>query len=115
MTSISSFHTSHNNIEEQIEALERLVNVCLKHQGGGTYPIIDFLLGLYNGHTWRPDMQLLSGRIDDGHFEDVINVMRLYRETRVEPHTFFTDGENLFRELASYSHPVKLDDMPSNS
>lgn len=108
MTGISAIETRRKLIEEQFQALERLVNLCLRHQGGGTYPIIDFLLGMYNGHLYRPDMQLLSGRIDHDHFEDVIRVMRLYRSTGREPHTFFENGEELFRQLASMSRPVKV-------
>lgn len=108
---MTNFSTSHSNLDaqgEQINALHRLVNWCLRHQGGSTFPIIDFLLGMYNGHIWRPDMQLLSGRIDDEHFDDVIKVMRLYRFNRLEPHTFFENGDEVFRALASLTKRVKL-------
>lgn len=106
---MTNFSTSHTNIDtqgEQIKALHRLVYLCLRHQGGGTFPIIDFLLGMYNGYVWSPDMQLLSRRIDDDHFEDVIKVMWLYRSTGLEPHTFFDNGEDLFRELSYMSKRV---------
>lgn len=109
MTGISATNTNPHIPEEQVKALQRLVALCLRHQGGGTFPIIDFLMGMHNGHLWRPDVQLLSGRIDDNDFEDVIQVMRLYRASGREPHTFFTDGEKLFRELAAHTQPVKLD------
>lgn len=106
---MSNFSTSHTYIDtqgEQIKALHRLVNLCLRHQGGGTFPIIDFLMGMYNGHVWCPDMQLLNRRIDDNHFEDVLQVMRLYRSTGREPQTFFDNGEELFRELSYMSKRV---------
>lgn len=92
---------------EQVEALERLVSLCLGHRGGGTYPVIDFLMSMYDGECYRPDMQLLSRRIDAQHFEDVLKVMRLYRATGKEPHTFFVDGQALFERLASFTAPVK--------
>lgn len=91
----------------QVEALGRLVSLCLSHRGGGTYPIIDFLMSMYDGEYYRPDMQLLSRRIDAQHFEDVLSVMRLYRATGMEPHTFFTDGQALFERLASFTAAVK--------
>jgi len=108
MTTSSTSHQSINNPNAQIEALHRLVTICLRHQGGGTYPIIDFLMGMYNGQRWRPNMQLLSGRIDDGYFEDVLQVMRLYRLTRMEPHTFFDNGVEIFRELSTLTKPVRF-------
>jgi len=96
-----------NELSEQIEALGRLVSICLSHRGGATYPLIDFLMGMYDGECYRPDMQLLSRRIDTQPFEDVLRVMRLYRATGREPHTFFTDGQALFQRLASFTAPVK--------
>jgi hypothetical protein len=94
-------------LAEQVEALGRLVSLCLSHRGGGTYPIIDFLMSMYDGENYRPDMQLLSRRIDAQPFEDVLKVMRLYRATGKEPHEFFKDGGALFERLASFTAPVK--------
>lgn len=94
-------------LAEQVEALGRLVALCLGHRGGGTYPIIDFLMSMYDGECYRPDMQLLSRRIDVQPFEDVLKVMRLYRATGKEPHTFFRNGQALFERLASFTDPVK--------
>ena len=67
------------------QAIQALVGVCVRHRGGGTYPIIDFLLGLYNGDLWKPDMQFLCRRIDDDQFELVVKAMRLTRQTDRRP------------------------------
>lgn len=108
MTQNSLPHSNPDSFQERIQALHRLVTLCLRHQGGGTMPIIDFLLGMYNGIVWRPDLQLLCGRIDDNHFNDVLSVMKLYRSSRIEPHTYFDNGDEVFRTLASFTKRVKL-------
>jgi hypothetical protein len=63
------------------QAVQTLVEVCVLHQGGSTYPIIDFLLGLYNGKLWKPDMQLLCRGIDSEHFDLVLKAMKFIRQT----------------------------------
>jgi len=99
--------TLNNSQDDGVRALQRLVTLCLRHQGGSTFPIIHFLMSLYNGEYYRPDMQLLCGRVDDGHFDDVVQVMRLYRSNRVEPHVYFKDGSQKFERLASMVRPIK--------
>lgn len=77
------------------EAIQTLAELCVHHQGGSTIPIIDFLLGLYNGELWKPDMQLLCRRIDDDHFQLVLDAMVFTRRTNTEPHVLFERGEEL--------------------
>lgn len=84
-------------------ATQSLIDTCLLHQGGSTYPIIDFLLSLYNGSLWKPDMQSLCWRIDNENFELVLEAMKFYRQTAVEPHMLFTHGHSLFEKLKTIS------------
>lgn len=78
------------------QAIQSLAEACVRHHGGGTVPLIDFLLGLYNGGTWKPDMQLLCRRIDDEHFDLVLKAMKFIRQTNMEPHELFAQGNALF-------------------
>lgn len=84
------------------EAIQTLVDVCLQHRGGSTYPIINFLLGLYNGELWKPDMQLLCRRIDTEHFNLVLESMRFIRQNNMEPHEIFVHGDKLFDRLKEF-------------
>jgi len=81
-------------------AVKRLLDKCNSHQGGGTGPINSFLLSLYNGGTWAPDMQLLCSRIDKADFEDVILVMQGYAKRAIELHMYFLRGDTLFESIA---------------
>jgi hypothetical protein len=63
------------------QAAWRLFEAC-RHCGGSTVPIASFLTSLYNAHYARPDAYLLCRRIDDNHFDDVMAVMRWFREAR---------------------------------
>lgn len=98
---------SSNSLHDRVQALVRLVNVCLQHQGGSTIPIIHFLMGLYDGEHYRPDMQLLCARVEEEHFDDILQVMQLFRSTRMEPHLYFKNGDQIFKKLASMVRPVK--------
>ena len=89
-------------------AVKRLLDKCNAHQGGGTWPINHFLLSLYNGGVWAPDMQLLCYRIDEADFDDVIVVMRGYAKWARELHTFFVDGDTLFESIAPRVRMRKL-------
>lgn len=84
------------------QAIRALVE-AVGHRGGSTYPIIDFLLGLYNGELWKPDMQLLCRRIDREHFELVLQAMRFVRQTDKEPHELFVQGNKIFDVLKGYA------------
>ncbi len=85
------------------QAIQALVDVCIQHRGGSTYPIIDFLLGLYNGELWKPDMQLLCRRIDTKHFDLVLKAMMFIRQTNKEPHELFVHGNKLFDRLKEFA------------
>ena len=84
------------------QAVARLLELCIWHQGGGTVPIADFLISLYNADYARPDTYLLCRRIDDDHFTDVINVMMWFRDApgRMDVHRIFgKDGDRLMKLL----------------
>jgi len=81
------------------QATKRLLDRCNEHQGGSTYPINAFLLSLYNGRCWAPDMQLLCNRIDKEAFEDVVAVMRGYSTRGTELHGYFVNGDKLFEGI----------------
>jgi len=61
------------------QAAWRLFEAC-RHQGGSTRPIAAFLVSLHNAEFACPDAYLLCRRIDDAHFDDVIAVMRWFRQ-----------------------------------
>lgn len=84
-------------------AIQTLAEFCVWHQGGGTYPLIDFLLSLYDGETWKPNMRLVCCRVDDEHFELVLKAMKFTRQTNIEPHALFTRGSELFKFLQRFS------------
>jgi hypothetical protein len=81
-------------------AVKRLLDKCNSHQGGGTWPINAFLLSLYDGGTWAPNMQALCYRIDKADFEDVIALMQDYANRARELHTYFVRGDKLFESIA---------------
>lgn len=100
------------------EAIQALVDACLQHRGGSTYALVDFLLGLYNGELWKPDMQLLCRRIDTKHFS-LILAMRFIRQTNMEPHELFVYGGKLFDRLKEFAprwvvDPIEHDDQRSS-
>ena len=84
------------------QAAARLFALCFRHQSGGTRPIAEFLVSLYNADYARPDMYLLCRRIDDNHFEAVVSVMGWFRDLHGgnDIHAIFgVDGEPLMTEL----------------
>lgn len=85
------------------EAIRALVAVCFQHQGDSTYPLTGFLLGLYNGALWKPDMQLLCRRTEDKHFSFVLDAMKFVRQTNMEPHEVFVHGSGLFERLKEFA------------
>jgi len=84
------------------QAAWRLFEAC-RHMGGSTYPIVDFLVSLYNAEYARPDAYLLCRRISDEHFDDVITVMLWFREARPSGfdlhHIFGSAGTAVMMEL----------------
>jgi hypothetical protein len=84
------------------QAVVRLLALCFRHQSGGTRPIAEFLVSLYNANYARPDMYLLCRQIDDDHFDDVLLVMGWFRDLqgRSDIHVIFGNaGDVLMREL----------------
>ena len=85
-----------------VQAAVRLFALCFRHQSGGTRPVAEFLISLYNANYARPDMYLLCRRIDDEHFADVLSVMGWFRDLqgRGDIHDIFGNyGEALMKEL----------------
>lgn len=82
-------------IEPGVQALHRLVNQCIEHQGHSTRPIASFIVNLYNPAYAKVDVSLLCQRIDVEHFVDVIAVMKMFRvhPRRSYLHTIIPDGE----------------------
>lgn len=87
--------------DEVAQAVKRLLDECNGHQGGATVPLNAFLMSLYDGGVWAPDMQLLCWRTESHTFEDVIRVMRGYAARGVELHQYFVKGGTLFEDIAS--------------
>ena len=84
------------------QAVARLVEMCIRHHGGGTIPIADFLISLYNAEYARPDAYLLCRRIDDEHFADVLTAMVWFRDApgRMDIHRIFgNEGDRLMNRL----------------
>ncbi|MDR5812058.1 hypothetical protein QCE62_00460 [Caballeronia sp. LZ033] len=66
--------------DDGAQAARRLFEICRRHVEFGTRPIAAFLLSLHNASIACPDMYLLSRWIDDDHFEDVMTVVRWFRD-----------------------------------
>lgn len=62
------------------QAARRLFEICARFAEFSTRPVAAFLLSLHNARIACPDMYLLSRYIDDGQFEDVMTVMRWFRD-----------------------------------
>ncbi|MBP8821952.1 MAG: hypothetical protein KBH08_07615, partial [Brachymonas sp.] len=87
------------------QAFQRLATLCLRHFGGGTIHIADFLISLYNARFARPDLYMLCRRLDDNEFEDVMVVMRWFRDAagRIDIHSIYGDaGDSLMHDLMDY-------------
>lgn len=78
-----------------VQALRRLVDTCLRHQGGSTLPLAQLIVHLYNSEYTSPDMALLCRRVDREHFFDVLTVLAWYRGADRPGflHTYLDDGE----------------------
>ncbi|WP_429535040.1 DUF7673 family protein [Paraburkholderia sp. WC7.3d] len=61
------------------QAAQRLFAVC-RHDGGGTRPIAELLVSLHNSRHARVDAYALCRRLDDDHFDDVLQALRWFRD-----------------------------------
>lgn len=84
-----------NDSNVGVQALRRLVDTCLLHQGGSTLPLAQLLVHLYNPEYARPDIALLCRRVDANHFVDALAVMAWFRSAERPGflHTYLDDGE----------------------
>lgn len=93
-----------------VDALHRIYYACLRHQGAGTKPLLEFLLSLHNAEMARPDIYMLCRRVDDAAFEDIINVMRWFRSG---VHAFrlpdgtITGNADMYHSLPDGRHSVE--------
>ena len=80
-----------------IDALVRLVPVAQRDTGQSGV-IARFLLGLYNGPAHPFNLTELR-RLDAGLFDDCIAVLQLDNSPEQEVHTYFPNGEAIWKEL----------------
>ncbi|HSW62545.1 MAG TPA: hypothetical protein VLH56_04405 [Dissulfurispiraceae bacterium] len=88
--------------DEGVEALQRLVETCLRHVGNDTVPIAFFLLSFYDGAEFRADIEMLCRRIDGRLFKDVILTMILkilMRKSGMDWYEYFLNGRDIVDEL----------------
>jgi len=83
------------------QALARLLEACLNHQGHSTLPLALLIVHLYNSEYASPDMALLCRRVDHAHFIDALTVLAWYRgaERPGFLHTYLEDGQRRIHAL----------------
>jgi hypothetical protein len=82
------------------QAAQRLFAAC-RHDGGGTRPIAELLVSLHNSRYGRGDAYELCRRLDDDHFDDVLQVLRWFRDApfRCDLQDVFVDGPAVLSDL----------------
>lgn len=81
-----------------VDSLVRLTRLACTDSGGGR-AAAKVVLSTYNSTDYPLDVVDL-GVLDQDHFEDAINVLRLRIEHSREPHSFFVNGDRLLNEIA---------------
>ncbi|WLI29808.1 hypothetical protein PSH61_01505 [Pseudomonas rhodesiae] len=84
-------------IRSGTEALNRLIPVALSRTASGN-AVGHFLLGLYDGATFRFDIKQLQ-RLSAQEFEDCLQVLEMDYIPEVEVHERVEEGETVWREL----------------
>ncbi|QXI58810.1 hypothetical protein HU759_027715 [Pseudomonas sp. OE 28.3] len=84
-------------IKTGVQALHRLIPIALSRTATGK-AVGRFLLGLYDGVTYRFDLKQLH-RLAPREFEDCLQVLEMDYMPEVEVHERVEEGENLWREL----------------
>ncbi len=80
------------------EVMFGLVTGCLKQFHGGTWPVADFILNLYNSH--RPvSLPLLCSQTSPELFSLALNALQIRRQNGVEPHYYFINGDKVMQAL----------------
>lgn len=86
-------------IEDCTASLSHCVDFTFRNPGtSGGRVFATFLASLYNGYRIKADVSDIR-RLDSAAFEHLMNAMRLVFETNREPHTFFTNGGELFEQM----------------
>lgn len=80
------------------ESLAWCVDRALNGHYSTAVRIAAFIASLYNGNRVKVDVSGI-GNFDAEHFEHLMNVLRLCRETHREPHSFFVEGNALFEKI----------------
>lgn len=84
-------------IKSGIQALHRLIPVALSRTAKGK-TVGRFLLGLYDGATYRFDLKHLH-QLGAHEFEDCLQVLEMDYMPEVEVHERVEEGESVWREL----------------
>lgn len=87
-------------IEECTASLKHAVHWALHERGSGAMCFAQCLASLYNGERVKADLSSLFS-LDMVNREHMLNVFRLVMETHREPHTFFSNGNELFEKIIS--------------
>lgn len=95
-------------IDAGIQALHRLIPAALSRTPTGKI-IGRFLLGLYDGATYRFDLRHLH-RLSLREFEDCLRVLEMDYMPEVEVHQRVDEGDSVWRELAELwrAQPLEL-------
>ena len=95
-------------IDTGIQALHRLIPAALSRAPTGKI-IGRFLLGLYDGATYRFDLRHLH-RLSLREFEDCLRVLEMDYMPEVEVHQRVDEGDSVWRELAELwrAQPLEL-------
>lgn len=81
-------------------AVQRLLDICLTHDGSGAKAAAQVLLSSYNGRNFQVKITDLCN-LDPQNFQDCMHVIIGRIRTFEEPHNVIEDGSALFDELAN--------------
>jgi hypothetical protein len=85
------------------EVMFDIVTACFKGCHGGTWPVADFILNLYNSN--RPVcLSLLCSQTNPELFNLALNALKIRRKNGEEPQEYFVDGDNVMKALCKLYH-----------
>ncbi len=83
---------------DQVNSLERLLEVALQQTGSGARVCAKLLASCYNGQRFQLDLTDLR-LLDDELFEHAINVLRLDHAPAQEVHCYFDNGSAIWEQM----------------
>lgn len=86
-------------LPDLLKSLEVAVKWAVQSDCSGAATFARLLASLYNGKRVQMDASRLAFSLDQVNFEHAMNVIRLCYETSREPHSFFTNGNDLFERI----------------